>query len=293
MMKNSQIHIIAVIIILFFSYINAIAQDKKKKTVKVRVEYFKDYDQNERIVATVRIKEKRYVAFADAPLNFYNVNDTGRVLIDKIKTNKKGIAILGGLNSYDLYTDSAGIISFEIEYIGDANTKKTEKGVEFKRVNMEISFFQKDTIKYIEIDAEEIEFANKTKPLKNAEIQLSIKGTFSNLEFISLESDENGKVIAEFPIDMPGDTSGVLTIVAKINEDDVFGTVESRGKINWGKHLILSKEKQRGLGDTDAPLWMVYTLIILLSAVWFNYLYVILIIFKIKRARKLLELPEI
>ena len=44
-------------------------------------------------------------------------------------------------------------------------------------------------------------------------------------------------------------------------------------------------EKRRGLGDTDAPLWMVYTLIVLLSVVWFHYLYVFFIMYKINRLR--------
>ena len=64
---------------------------------------------------------------------------------------------------------------------------------------------------------------------------------------------------------------------------------KENGKINWGIPVPLAEEKRRGLGDTDAPLWMVYTLIILLSAVWFHYLYVIYMIIKIKIVDK--ELP--
>jgi len=65
----------------------------------------------------------------------------------------------------------------------------------------------------------------------------------------------------------------------------MYGNVESRGDINWGIPVPIKAEKHRGLGDTDAPLWMVYTLITLLSIVWFTYVYVIFLILKIKRAR--------
>jgi hypothetical protein len=85
---------------------------------------------------------------------------------------------------------------------------------------------------------------------------------------------------------MPGDTSGELTIVVKIEENRTYGTIESIGKMNWAIQLEPTKEKQRGLGDTDAPLWMVYTLIFLLSAVWFHYFYVIFLIIKIKLANR-------
>ena len=81
---------------------------------------------------------------------------------------------------------------------------------------------------------------------------------------------------------MPGDTSGIITIIVKVEEDRSYGTVETLGKINWGIPLLVTREKDRGLGDTDAPLWMVYTLITLLSIVWFHYADVIYMIIKIR-----------
>jgi hypothetical protein len=56
---------------------------------------------------------------------------------------------------------------------------------------------------------------------------------------------------------------------------------------DWGlaRPPVIVK-KRRGLGDTDAPLWMVYTLIVLLSIVWFHYLYVFYVMIKIKKLRR-------
>jgi hypothetical protein len=78
------------------------------------------------------------------------------------------------------------------------------------------------------------------------------KGTFSVLEFAEEKTDKNGNVKIEFPIYMPGDTAGVLTIIVKVEENDDYGTNDSRGDINWGVPVPFAKEKQRGLGDTDA-----------------------------------------
>ena len=50
------------------------------------------------------------------------------------------------------------------------------------------------------------------------------------------------------------------------------------------------KVVKRGLGDTNAPLWMVYTLIILLSLVWFHYLYIIITVFRIRWLGKYAEM---
>ena len=140
---------------------------------------------------------------------------------------------------------------------------------------MEVSFLQIDTIKYIEIRASKPGNDNGNIPLEEIEVLFYVKGTFSLLKIGEKETDSSGKATIEFPIDIPGDTAGVLTIVTKIEENDDYGTVTAKGEINWGKPIQPADEKKRGLGDTDAPLWMVYTLIILLSAVWFHYLYVI------------------
>jgi hypothetical protein len=48
-----------------------------------------------------------------------------------------------------------------------------------------------------------------------------------------------------------------------------------------GKRLLLEPKQKRGLGDTDAPLWMVYTLLVLLSGVWFHVIYVLGLVIRI------------
>jgi hypothetical protein len=90
----------------------------------------------------------------------------------------------------------------------------------------------------------------------------------------------------EFPTSIPGNQLGYLTIVAKVEDNESYGNVAVSGTINWGKPLPPMKIIKRGLGDTDAPLWMVYTLIVLLSVVWFHYMYVIYTVFRIRHLGK-------
>lgn len=281
-MKTCNKYIWILCIIALFAHTNLIAQKAKKKATRIRVEYFKNAIKEESLVATFRIKEERYIPFNNAEVAFYNINDTTKVLLKKIKTNEKGLAILKLDEGLNIIKDSLGFMSFEVEYVGSASIKGTDRKVTVKQANLDVSFFQKDTIKYIEVDVYELSTDNQPILLEDLNINFSIKGTFSELNFAKEKTDKNGKVIVEFPIDMPGDTVGILTIIAKVDENKIYGTIESRGKINWGIPVALADEKLRGLGDTDAPLWMVYTLITLLSAVWFHYLYVIFLIVKIK-----------
>ncbi len=284
-MKNLCKHILILGLIILFGMGNVFAQKAKKKTTRVGVAYFKSDTKIETLVATLRVKEKRYIPLNDAVLTFYSVSDTLKVLLAKIRTDENGQAIFALANNSKIAKDSTGLMAFVVEYEGNSLLKDAKRKITVKQAGLEVSFFQKDTIKFIEIEAKTADPNTQAAPINNLKIKLYIKGTFSLLNFANEKTDKNGIVRVEFPIDMPGDTLGVLTIVAKIEEDDVYGTVESRGEINWGIPVPLVKEKQRGLGDTDAPLWMVYTLITLLSAVWFHYLYVIFMIIKIKLAK--------
>jgi hypothetical protein len=271
--------------VTIFGYNDASCQEVKKKTIRSKVEYFKDQEKNDRLVTTLKVKEDRNAPLENANVYYYCIGDTSEVLLDSITTNIDGEAILVLKNYNNIYADSAGVIQFEARYLGDKSYKHINKDIEIQLVDMNLSFFQKDTIKYILAELNTLRPDQKLNPIEGADILIYIKGTFSLLPIGKEETDAQGKAIMEFPVDMPGDSVGMLTIVSKIEDDDDYGNIEAIGKINWGKPVPLAVEQHRGLGDTDAPLWMVYTLIVLLSAVWFHYLYIIFMIIKIKMAR--------
>ena len=283
-MNNLNRYILTFGLLTIITAGDLIAQEKK--TTRIAVEYIKNYDKTESLVATLRIKDPKYIGLENAIVQFYSVYDTSKVLLDKIRTNNNGEAIFLIENNPKILRDTSGIMGFEVEYLGNKSTKSSKKKLSAKQSNLEISFFQKEDVKSIEARASEIGVDGNLVPIDDEDLKFYIKGTFSLLDFAEATTDKNGIAQVEFPVDMPGDTAGVLTIVVKLEEHKSYGTVESRSKMNWGIPIEPVKEKQRGLGDTDAPLWMVYTLIILLSAVWFHYFYVIFMIIKIKLAKQ-------
>ncbi len=284
-MNNKYNHILLMALIALIFTCPVLAQNTQKKKTRIQVEYFKDHNRLESIVATLKIKEDSYVPYEDAEIHFHSINDTSKILLSKIKTDINGKAIYLMEDHQKNYRDSSGLMTFEVEYKGNSSTKGANTDIEVHQVNLKVSFVQEDSVKYIAVEAKEIAIDNTTSPIEEHEILLYIKGTFSLLNIGQEVTDEEGKIMVEFPVEMPGDSAGMLTIVSKIEESDTYGNVEARGVVNWGQPVPINVEKHRGLGDTDAPLWMVYTLIILLSAVWFHYLYVIFLIIKIKLAR--------
>lgn len=276
-------HILILGLLVFSVAGNALAQ--KKKATRIKVGYEKQFNMPGTLVASLLVREKRYEAFSNATVIFYSINDTSKVLIDELKTDSNGQAKLVIAEYSNIFKDATGLMTFEVEYLGTDITKGSSRNTSIKQAELNVSFTKQDEVKFIEVDLRETNSNDQDIPIENVAVLFYIKGTFSLLNLGKEKTDENGKAKIEFPVDMPGDIAGVLTIVAKVEEHDTYGSINSRGEMDWGIPLVQAEEKQRGLGDTDAPLWMVYTLITLLSAVWFHYFYVIYMIIKIRLAK--------
>lgn len=261
------------------------AQDAELSSTKMQAAYYKDHEGLESIVARLLIKSERYEPFANIEVSFFVASDTSKILLEKMTTNEKGEAIYILQAKDKTHTDATGMLAFEVTYDGNATAESASKDIQVKTADLKVSFFQEDTSKFIAVEAFESNGADSITPIAAVEIGLYIKGTFSYYSIAKDVTDANGKLIVPFPVDMPGDTLGVITLAAKIEDHDLYGNIESWGNINWAKPVPLASEARRGLGDTDAPLWMVYTLIVLLSAVWFHYAYVIFLVIKIKLAK--------
>lgn len=289
-MKKRRYQLSALIICILLcnlpSFAGAQDQKVKKRTARLSASYIQEYDTPARIVAILKVREKQYETLPGAPVKLISNTDTDQVVLDTVITNKDGEAIFAIHDYPGLYRDSSGVISVVVEFEGDSITKSADREVEFIQTRFEILFYQKDTVKMIELDAKEVVSESETRPIPDLDIRFSVRGLFSLLPFENAGTDSEGKAKAEFPVYMPGDTAGVLTIVASLDDHDRYGTVKASGSMNWARVVPLPDEQHRGLGDTDAPLWMVYTLIILLSAVWFHYLYVTWQVIKIKLVGK-------
>ena len=99
-----------------------------------------------------------------------------------------------------------------------------------------------------------------------------------------LTLDESGSAYMEFPSDLPGDTTGYLTIIAKFDDNPTYGNVEKSETLQWGVPTYYSVPKShRALWTKTPPKWMIYTLSILLAGVWGHYLFALISLIRIKR----------
>jgi hypothetical protein len=151
---------------------------------------------------------------------------------------------------------------------------------------LEISMSEKDTIKTITARVFKLNEKREKMVVPDVPVEFNVKRLFCLYPIGNEKTDTTGSCSTEFPSSIPGDKNGKVTIVVRMPENETFGTVEVSKDINWGKELVYEAKPIRGLGDTDAPLWMVYTLIILLSGVWLNVVYIIILVIRINMIGK-------
>jgi hypothetical protein len=264
----------------------AMAQDETGIPTVLKLEYF-HVDSVHTITATLRAKQEgRYTPLNGMEITFKFNQGGVEKQIGTGMTNDKGKVAIAIPEDILSGGGDKGIYSFGATFNGKEKYSKISAGTAMKPLKMEMSFFQKDQVKMVELKASEPGNDNQWVPVENLEIEFYVPRTFSLLK-VGKATLSNGITSFEFPTTIPGNTLGYLTLLAKVEESEVYGNVEVSGTINWGKHLPPMKAIKRGLGDTDAPLWMVYTLIVLLSLVWFHYMYVIYMVFKIRYLGKL------
>jgi molybdopterin-containing oxidoreductase family membrane subunit len=284
--KSGTVSTGILLLLMLVSIPGAMAQDETSIKTVLKLEYF-HVDSVQNLTATLKAKvEGRYLPLQGMEIGFKLLQGKTEKTIGTALTNEEGTVTISIPDDILATKGDKGIYSFEASFAGKDNYSKASSATKMKPLRMEISFSQKGQDKMIDIKAVEPgKKADEWVPVDKLDIQFYVPRTFSLLK-VGKGTITNGSASLEFPTSVPGNQLGYLTIVAKVEENEDYGNVAVSGTINWGKPLIPMKVIKRGLGDTDAPLWMVYTLIVLLSLVWFHYMYVIFTVFRIRHLGK-------
>ena len=218
-----------------------------------------------------------------AGIAIFSMRDTAGEKLSSVLTNYKGEASYDISPAVKLPVDKQGNFNFTFRYGGDSKYNKAEGSLQMKDVFLDLLPGGDTTAT---VFAYERNAKDEKVPVKDLDIVFSISRMFCLYPVGTAKTDASGHCSMAYPTDMPGDSIGRLTVVARIQDNDSYATVEQTASARWGKPVIPVVRKRRGLGDTDAPLWMVYTLIVLLSAVWIHFFYVIGLIGRINRIGK-------
>lgn len=297
MKKNRTINCIYILksiclsIILSIFFCNIFAQEKTETTEKseatIELSYRKKADQSKTANAIVKARNEKgkFVSAKNVQINFYFKDGIEERLIQSVNTNNKGEAVITLQKGLPLDTGNAFTIIAKIE--NDKLYEDAEETIYYKDVNFSLKLNPNDTSRLATVIVTEVNKEGKEIPVKDVEVKFYVQRLFGFVpasEENAISTNENGEASFAYPKGIPGDTAGAITVVARIEDNEKFGSVENNAVTLWGTILEVEKDPfPRALWEPNAPLPLILTILILFGGVWCTYFFIFFQLLKIKK----------
>ncbi len=277
------IPVIILVVTLLTGFVQLQAQDKSKSSEPavsvLRFNCISTSDDSIQLIATVSIKhEEGSKNLANAPVVFYATGTDGDKKIGEVKTDFHGEAILKIPAKNQYPRNEQQMLNLKATYEGNDKFEASEGEFGLKPAKLKVSFYEEDSVRYVKVEGTQLNADGTETSIGAVDLTVGIPKLFSVLKIADISLDSTGVGSAEFPGGIIGDSLGNLTVIASIEEHEIFGNVKGYSSNSWGlqKHLISPDRPTRELWTPIAPLWMIITLIVMLLGVWGHYMYAVI-----------------
>jgi len=259
-----------------------------KSDLNLGLGYVNDNDRLQYLKASAKTKiNGKFQPVAGINLSFYLGTESPSNLLGKARTNSRGEAVA-------FIPAAAGEEwkkSEKHEFLAVSEPSDsfgtTKSSIEITRAKIKL-----DTAEGRKLVAALLELREgKWIPVKGVDLTFSVKRMGRNLgvgDSPTYTTDSTGTANADFKLaELPGDSSGNITLVARVEDNDTYGTVSSEKKVPWGSDTQYydsdfdkrSLYARRGL----TPLWLGFMAYSIGLAVWGVLIYLFFQIRKIKK----------
>lgn len=281
---------------LFCGIATAQDQSQGKSETSIELSYYKKADMTKSAVAivTAKNKDEKFVPAENVRVSFYVQNNNEQQFLKNVYTDNKGQALIELQKEMPLDTGSAFIIVAKIE--NDSLYENAEEKIRYKEANINIKLNPHDTGRTATAVVTEIGKDGKEIPVKDVKVNFYVQRLFGIMpaaEDYTINTDENGEASFSFPKNIPGDTAGLITVAARMEDNEQFGNVENKANASWG--IALVKEKNpfpRALWEPYAPIPLVITISTLFGGVWCVYFFIFYQMRKISKEKQLNTVNE-
>lgn len=287
-MKMHKTKLLLLSTLILIISVSAFSQEKEKITPSILLQYFKNTEGLSSLKAILTWpKDGVDIPLPGMEVSFYIASGEKKLLKTAV-TDNKGIARIPLDDILKLPVNNMGLWQFSSEFNGMDTIEITSAEVSVKDAILEMKLTVTDSIKKVSVKATTIKNGQKV-PVAGETVIIGVPRMFSLLQIASTSLDKNGTISVEVPGDIPGDKEGNLTIIARFEDNPIYGNVERREVIKWGIPTSYAPTNtHRALWTKTPPMWMIITLSILLIGVWGHYLFAIisLILIRIDAKRK-------
>jgi hypothetical protein len=215
-------------------------------------------------------------------ITFVQVTADAEKELGYVITDGYGRAIFN-IKTDSLKTDNEGKLQLKAVFAGNKQMEAAEGEVIIKRARLEITPVKEDTLLTVKVKLTDIG-TGKEIPVPETAVGLFVNRSFKPLKIGEGTTDENGEATIEVPNNLPADAMGNILLMAKLDENETYGNLETTVAQKWGIPVSDKlHELPRALWSAHPPYWMMITFIVLMSTVWGHYLVIIIQLFRLKK----------
>jgi hypothetical protein len=269
---------IGVILLSFFS-IASFAQDAKNDLM-LSMGYYNNNNLTQYLVAHAKTKiDGKFQMVPDVAIKFYINNDSAA-------TNDKGDAILMMPPSAKAEWMKSVKHTFAIVSTPSKLYDEAKATVDVSKAKLKIDTTDDKKLIVTLLELKDTAWV----PVKAVDLKVAIKrldGDLNVNETATYTTDSTGTITAEFKRDsLPGDKDGNLTLIAKVEDNDIYGNLTAERVVKWGsKFQYVSQFDRRTLFARrgHSPWWLELLAYAIVVSVWGVLIYLVGQIKKIKK----------
>ena len=279
-------YILLLTLILFFVVLASYAQETKNN-LSLTLGYYNNNNHIQYLLVKAKSKiNGKFQLIPDITMHFYITAESPANALGKAITNKKGEAYILMPSSAKQAWNSSAKQSFVVVSEASKQFDAATGSTDITKAKIKI-----DTASDRRITATLVELKDSIwVPVKGVEMKIGIKRMAAILnvnETPTYTTDSLGMVSAEFKRDsLPGYAKGNLILIAKIEENDLYGNLTAETIVPWGITIsYVSEYDKRTLFARRgrSPIWLEFIAYSIVVAVWGILIYLFGQIRKLKR----------
>lgn len=287
-MKKYIALLTSIIVLLLAATSEIRAKQTEKTRPRIFIEYF-NKTVNERYLTlkvTTRIN-RRHQPVPGVKLKVYIDSISEPSFLGDISMNSDGLAIFDLPPKFYKALASLTEYTFICTITDHPDVENSEKELLVKEIEIKTEFIDQDTLRWIRAIVLEKIGQGSYIPVKDVPVQFLVIRPFNMLAIAEqTPTDEDGKATILFPDDLPGDATGHLVSVVKIDDSDEYGTVEKRNDLQWGVPTVFSDNTvKRSLwaAGANAPLYLLVLTNGLILVTWGIIFYILFQVYRISK----------
>ena len=271
---------------------NAFAQDDSVVTEKqLKLHYVNSNNSLQYLLVETNLKTgKKIDPNKNVTVLLYLDSNKKTNLIGKIITDAEGKGKSFIPPSLKAAWDASSKHKFIAVPTYGAKVEESSTEIEITKTRMMLDTVSSDGVRSISVKVERNE-NDKWVPVKDVEMKIGVQrlgGILPAGETATYTTDSSGTARVDLKKDsLPGDVKGNLLLVAKVDDNELFGNLVVEKNVNWGVPTTIDTSffNQRTLWTTrfKTPYWLLFMAYSIVIGVWGTLIYLLLQFFKIRR----------